>query len=199
MVKRPKLIDLPDEKSVHRYIRSLHLRYVFFLILLLSLVAWWERGFWRAVIGGVSLYGFLVLMVFLADWSDAAKRKRKTERGHGNEDLAYGEQDVTRWENSMLELFVDWSKGLAEKNEMDGTTIEVTRSEPSGNPSVRLDVDTPTVVARITVWETGAYDAEVIDVKTGKVLFLRGGALEGAMFDREFEDFFCAIGLPIVR
>jgi hypothetical protein len=171
----------------------------YFFTLLLSLEAWWKQGFWRAFIGGASLCGFLVLMVFLADWSDIAKRKRRSERGHGNGDLAYSEQDAARWKNSMLDLFMDWSVGFAEKNKMDGTTIEVTRSEPSGTPSVRLDVGTPTVVARITVWETGAYDAEVIDSKTGKVLFLRVGALEGPGFDREFEEFCSAAGLPIVR
>lgn len=67
------------------------------------------------------------------------------------------------------------------------------------NPSARLDVGAPTLVARITVWETGAYDAEVIDLETEKALFLRGGVLGGAGFDGEFEEFLSVIGLPIIR
>jgi len=59
-----------------------------------------------------------------------------------------------------------------------------------------LDVDTPTAVGRITVWESGDYDAEAIDLQTERSLYTDRGTLrEGVEMSKKFSPFFEALGV----
>lgn len=86
MLSWRKQIDIHDEQSVLRYIRRVHLRNLFFLVLLLSLAAWWKRGFWVALVSGAALYGFFVLLFVLADRVDIVMLKWRARRRDGTRD-----------------------------------------------------------------------------------------------------------------
>ena len=48
---------------------------------------------------------------------------------------------------------------------------ELTYCTPTDNPAMRLDFQSPLHVGRVTVWESGACDMEVLDVATGDMVF----------------------------
>ena len=99
---------------------------------------------------------------------------------------------------SMLNTFIDWARQVADKPLGKGVEARVTESQVSDNPSARLDVDTPTTVARITCWESGDYDAEVIDMETEQTLFSSHGHLRGGnSFSEQFASFFKFLGIAI--
>ena len=68
----------------------------------------------------------------------------------------------------------------------------------SDNPSARLDIDMPTTVARITCWQSGDYDAEVIDLETERTLYSTHGILqEGQFLSEQFAPFFEVLGMTV--
>ena len=75
----------------------------------------------------------------------------------------------------MVEQFLAWAASLIRSQQAGIVDATVTVSAPSGNPSARLDFDTQTIVARITVWESGNFQAEAIDVATEQVVFEQSG------------------------
>ena len=91
----------------------------------------------------------------------------------------------------MLNKFVDWANEIASRSAEKGFVAQVTESEMSDNPSARLDIDTPTKIARITCWESGDYDAEVIRIETERTIFSSHGNLQQEFdFLGKFSDFF---------
>lgn len=78
--------------------------------------------------------------------------------------------------------------------------MRLTESEPSANPSARLDVDVPTAIGRITVWESGDYDIESIDLDTERSLYADRGTLQrdGEM-SKKFSPFFASLGVVVSR
>ncbi|WP_137940523.1 hypothetical protein [Chitinivorax sp. B] len=96
----------------------------------------------------------------------------------------------------MLNKFIDWATQIASKPIGNDVVAQVTESEMSDNPSARLDIDTPTTVARITCWKSGDYDAEVIHIETERTLFSSHGNLQqGLEFSDQFADFFKSLGI----
>lgn len=87
----------------------------------------------------------------------------------------------------MLTPFIKWARFLAASKRMEGAEIQVTESVFSDNPSARLDIDTPAAVARITCWESGDYDAEIISLDTECILYSTHGVLKD---DRTVEEQF---------
>lgn len=73
----------------------------------------------------------------------------------------------------MLNRFIGWAHSVETvQTKLHGDIeMQLTESDPSDNRSVRLDVDTPTAVGRITCWESGDYDAEAIDLQTERALY----------------------------
>jgi hypothetical protein len=96
----------------------------------------------------------------------------------------------------MLSTFVGWARQLASRSLGIGIEVRVTKSDISDNPSARVDIDTPTTVARITCWESSDYDAEVIDIDTEQTIFSVHGRMQrkGAL-SKQFVAFFKAIGI----
>jgi hypothetical protein len=96
----------------------------------------------------------------------------------------------------MLSSFVVWARQFEDTQGTKGVEAQVTESEMSANPSSRLDIDTPTTVARITCWESGDYDMEVIDLETERMLYSSHGTLrEGKPFPEQFAPFFEMLGI----
>lgn len=96
----------------------------------------------------------------------------------------------------MQNVFVFWARQLASQSLGMGIEARVTESNMSDNPSARLDIDTPTSVARITCWESGDYDAEVIDVETEQLVHLAHGHIAGGQeFSELFAAFFKALNI----
>jgi hypothetical protein len=78
---------------------------------------------------------------------------------------------------NVLSTFICWAKRTADACNRKGLTVRITESAMSSNPSVRLDIDTEAVVGRITCWESGDYDAEIIDLDTERTLYSDHGEL----------------------
>jgi hypothetical protein len=96
----------------------------------------------------------------------------------------------------MLNNFVEWAKKIADTSH--GSDIEacVTVNELSGNSAARLDIDTPTAVARITCWESGDYYAEALDLETEKTIFSEHGNLDGMHeLTEQFAGFFKSVDM----
>jgi hypothetical protein len=91
----------------------------------------------------------------------------------------------------MLNKFIDWATKIANKSAGKDAVAWVTESEISSNPSARLDIDTSAAVARITCWESGDYDAEIIHLESGRTIFSIHGNLQPELdFSGTFADFF---------
>ena len=60
---------------------------------------------------------------------------------------------------------------------------ELTYSESSDNPSMRLDFDSLWHLGRVTVWESGHCDMEILKISSGKTVFYEHHQLKS---DREF-------------
>lgn len=100
----------------------------------------------------------------------------------------------------MLRRFVGWAQTVRADRALGPKNIDMrlTESEPSANPSARLDIDAPTAIGRITVWESGDYDAEAIDLQTERSLFTDRGTLqEGGEMSKKFSPFFEALGIAL--
>ena len=57
-------------------------------------------------------------------------------------------------------------------------TATVTYSEPSDNPSVRLDLDGDHEIGRITIWRDGSFYSEALRVEEGKQVHSQHGRIE---------------------
>ena len=98
----------------------------------------------------------------------------------------------------MLNDFINWAKSVAASQFRVAIEMRVTVGNASDNPSARLDVDTPSAVARITCWESGDYELEVIDIDSEKQIFAQGGKVEtGALLSEQFRSFFEMLGIAI--
>lgn len=96
----------------------------------------------------------------------------------------------------MLDIFIAWAQQFAGKSWGKGIEVRVAEARSSSNPSARLDIDTPKTVARITCWENGDYDAEVIDAESEQRLFsTHGGLQEGQALSKQFAAFFKSQGI----
>ena len=98
----------------------------------------------------------------------------------------------------MLNAFVDWANGKRDELTRNDFKVALVVSDESSNPSARLDVDSETAVARITAWNSGDIDLEVIDIEEEVTIYSKQLSLSGAVqFDSEFRDFFAALGLMV--
>lgn len=96
----------------------------------------------------------------------------------------------------MLNSFLEWARQVEARQGAKGLDSRVTEGSSSDNPSARLDIDTPTTVARITCWESGDYDAEVIDIETERTLYSSHGVFqEGRAVAEQVSPFLEALGI----
>jgi len=102
----------------------------------------------------------------------------------------------------MLRRFVDWAQTVQADRARGPKNIDMrlTEGEPSANPSARLDVDTPAAIGRITVWESGDYDIESIDLETERSLYVDRGTLQqDDEMSKKFSPFFASLGIIVSR
>ena len=91
----------------------------------------------------------------------------------------------------MLDTFIDWAKSVVDSQASGEMRASITVSEVSDNRSARLDLDTPTAVARITYWEDGNYDAEIIALASEKQIYARRGTVQTEEpLSQQFNHFF---------
>ena len=60
----------------------------------------------------------------------------------------------------------------------------LTYCQPTDNPALRIDLESQLHLGRITLWESGACEMEVLDIETGQTVFS-----ESHMFCEEKEFF----------
>lgn len=76
----------------------------------------------------------------------------------------------------MLKSFIRLASSIMIDNVANFLRMSIAINEPSDNRSVRFDIDTLNCVARITYWENGDYDSEVIDIETEKIIYSQHGS-----------------------
>lgn len=67
--------------------------------------------------------------------------------------------------------FDRFQPGLNARFKGYGFVYNLTYCEPTEDPTMRLDFESPLHFGRVTAWESGACDLEVIEIQTGKVVF----------------------------
>ncbi|WP_035055802.1 immunity protein TriTu family protein [Andreprevotia chitinilytica] len=94
----------------------------------------------------------------------------------------------------MLTLFLEWVYTRAAE-QMPAAEMYVTFCAETDNRAARLDLDTPTAVARITCWDSGDYFAEILEFETAKHVYTSHGQLvPDECLSERFQDFFVALG-----
>ncbi len=98
----------------------------------------------------------------------------------------------------MLNNFINWASIIMIDNTENFLEMSITVNKPSDNRSVRLDIDTLSCIARITFWEAGDYDAEIVKIKDEKTIYSCQGnvSLENSLSE-QFYLFFELLNLSI--
>jgi hypothetical protein len=76
MMSDIRKIDLNDKAAVGKFFWRAYLRNMFYVVSFLSILAWWVRGFYVALVAGSILYGFFVLLGWVAHRMDGFNRGR---------------------------------------------------------------------------------------------------------------------------
>lgn len=98
----------------------------------------------------------------------------------------------------MLDKFIFWVNQIQDLSFGADIQFQLTESEYSSNPSARLDIDTPSMIARVTCWNSGDYNAEIIDIETERTIFSFNGSFEHPeKISLELSTFFELIGISI--
>jgi hypothetical protein len=98
----------------------------------------------------------------------------------------------------MLEALRQWAHRRADVWASHGIHVEITMGEGELKPGMRLDFDTHQVVGRITCWDSGECDLEVLAVETTRSLYSKQQTLATpANFDSTFQDFLRILGAPL--
>jgi len=79
--------------------------------------------------------------------------------------------------------FDEFQPGLTARFKAYGFAYQLTYCEPSDDTAMRLDFDSPLHLGRVTAWESGACDLEVVEISTGRIVFSEHHQLNS---DREF-------------
>ena len=79
--------------------------------------------------------------------------------------------------------------GLESRFKAYGIKYVLTYCQPSDNPAMRLDFESPLHIGLVTVWESGLCDLEVIDVSTEQTVFYQHYELSSeAEFHQTYPD-----------
>lgn len=95
----------------------------------------------------------------------------------------------------MHSIFLKWVEERKPQIDMlKISTDEVNIAENNVNPSVTVDYSSEMCIGRVSVWETGLIDMEVLDSDTGKRLYFEHHQLKDNLdFDKLLENFFATI------
>lgn len=68
--------------------------------------------------------------------------------------------------------FDNFQPGLTSRFRAYRLGYALTYCEPTDNSAMRLDLESPLHLGRVTAWESGACELEVLEISSGKVVFL---------------------------
>jgi hypothetical protein len=96
----------------------------------------------------------------------------------------------------MLNAFLEWGNKRCVEFARNGFNVSLTSGEATSNSSARLDIDSEKAMARITAWDSGDVDLEIINIETEASMYSRQLSLTSPFrFDDEFHDFFVMLKL----
>lgn len=91
--------------------------------------------------------------------------------------------------NRFREWVVDFQSALP-----SGVRAELVACEPSANPALRLQLDSSSSIASLVCWDSGAFSAEVLDLRTEQYLCQRIGEFSaGQPLAEQLADFLAAL------
>lgn len=74
----------------------------------------------------------------------------------------------------IIDKFEEWLRFNEPQLKDKNIRIEITRPEVSSNKeSAYVDIDTDSLIARVTLWDTGECDMEIIDPETDETTLYR--------------------------
>jgi uncharacterized protein (DUF2147 family) len=95
----------------------------------------------------------------------------------------------------MLNTLRNWAESQSAAIAARGIHMEITVGSTTVNPAMRLDLDSTQFMGRITYWESGECELEVIDIDTGKTMYSDYQILAVPTdFDNAFRDFLQVLG-----
>lgn len=77
-----------------------------------------------------------------------------------------------------MHRFSKWFDSFANSIALQGCEVEVEPCQDSPNAALRMDIGTPSLLARLVVWDSGDYDVEVIDAGSGDNIYRRNGHVD---------------------
>lgn len=89
-----------------------------------------------------------------------------------------------------LKKIINWAELKVASLNASGIKAALTINQPNSNSSVRIDIDTYKYVGRITFWENGSCDQELLDIASGQQAFHRNIHLNDLDFEKHLKDFF---------
>jgi hypothetical protein len=96
----------------------------------------------------------------------------------------------------MLNAFFRWAEetiSLLPSN----VRADLTVGPESENRSARLDFDAPARAGRVTCWDSGDFNAEIIDIESGHELFDQHGEFQSAVAMKNLlRPFLDKLGIP---
>lgn len=93
----------------------------------------------------------------------------------------------------MLNRFREWAIAL-QSALPTGVRAELVTCEPSANPAFRLQLDSPSLIASLVCWDSGAFSAEVLDLRTEQYRCQRIGEFHaGQALAEQLGDFLAAL------
>ena len=91
----------------------------------------------------------------------------------------------------MLSKFLIWARQKKDFFKNKNWIIKIIENEITENPSARLDIDTSTLISRITFWESGNAFSEIISIETEEMLYCQHiETTQDQSFDEYFSSFF---------
>lgn len=95
----------------------------------------------------------------------------------------------------MLSAFLEWARTTKIDLAAQGLGAEIPEGQASDSPAARLDIATPAVIARVTCWDSGHYDAEVLDQDSGETTYYQHGSFDkGETISEQLGQFFSVLG-----
>ncbi|WP_418127054.1 hypothetical protein [Variovorax sp. KK3] len=98
----------------------------------------------------------------------------------------------------MLNAFLGWAKRVQSNCAGKSVRARISKREQAGNPSARIDLETPLALARITFWQSRDFVAEIVTRDTAETLYLKCGQLDqGQDPAAPFAPFIQALGVGL--
>ncbi|WP_423221952.1 immunity protein TriTu family protein [Ideonella margarita] len=98
----------------------------------------------------------------------------------------------------MLSDFLIWARVRVVEIQRAGFDAALTIGVATSNSSARIDVEDERCLGRITVWDAGSFNMEIIDGESGSAIFSRHADFSTPCnFDQLFVDFFSEFGIAL--